>query len=66
MATLQALIWEVLEHPASSSFLSPDFHLFRPLREALRSWKIAVNDAMKEAVSNWIYTESKTCYCQSF
>lgn len=50
MATFQTLIWQILERPASIPHLSPDFHLFRPHKEALRSWKIADDDAVKEAV----------------
>jgi hypothetical protein len=51
LATFPALIWQILERPASIPHLSPsDFHLFRPHKEALRSWKIADDDAVKEAV----------------
>ena len=51
MDTLQTLISQVHEHPVSSPHLSPsDCHLFGPLKEALRSWKMADNDVGKEAV----------------
>jgi len=51
MATLQTLILQVHEHPASIPHLSPfDFLLFRPLEEAVSSWKFPDDDAMKEAV----------------
>jgi len=37
LETLKQLKWEAMEHPAYSSDLAPsDFHLFRPLKNALR------------------------------
>jgi len=37
LETLKKLKWEVMEHPAYSPDLTPsDFHLFGPLKEALR------------------------------
>jgi hypothetical protein len=51
METLWTMILQVHEHPVSIPHLSPsDCHLFRPLKEVLRSWKTADDDAVKEAV----------------
>jgi len=37
LETLKQLMWEAMEHPAYNPDLAPsDFHLFRPLKEALR------------------------------
>jgi len=37
LETLKQLKWEAMEHPAYSPDLAPsDFHLFGPLKEALR------------------------------
>ena len=48
--TIRQLNWEVLEHPFYSPDLAPsDFHLFGPLRNALRSRRFAADEA-KEAV----------------
>jgi histone-lysine N-methyltransferase SETMAR len=53
--TLQQLNWEVLEHPAHSSDLAPsDFHLFGPLKNALRGRRFADDDERKEAVHDWL------------
>jgi len=39
--TLEKIHWEVLPHPTYSSDLAPsDFHLFGPLKEALRGKEI--------------------------
>ena len=48
--TIRQLDWEVLEHPAYSPDLAPsDFHLFGPLKNALRG-RFAADDEVKEAV----------------
>ena len=47
--TIRQLNWEVLEHPAYSSDLAPsDFHLFGPLKNALRGRRFAADDEVKE------------------
>jgi hypothetical protein len=58
--TLQQLNWEVLEHPAHSSELAPsDFHLFGPLKNALRGHRFADDDEMKEAVHDWLRNQTQ-------
>jgi len=52
--TIQQLNWEVLEHPAYSPDLAPSyFHLFGPLKNALRG-RFAADDEVKEAVHDWL------------
>jgi len=45
LETLKQLKWEAMEHPAYSSDLAPsDFHLFGPLKEALRGRRFSCDD----------------------
>ena len=53
--TLQDLRFEVLEHPPYSPDLAPsDFHLFGPLKEALRGRRFSTDEEVKEAVHEWL------------
>ena len=53
--TIMQLNWEVLEPPAYSPDLAPsDFHLFGPLKNALRGRRFAADDEVKEAVHDWL------------
>jgi hypothetical protein len=46
--------WEVLQQPAYSYGLAPsDFHLFRPLREALRGKIFTADDEVKFILCNY-------------
>jgi histone-lysine N-methyltransferase SETMAR len=46
---------KVLEHHAHSPDLAPsDFHLFGPLKNALRGSQFADDDVVKEAVHDWL------------
>jgi histone-lysine N-methyltransferase SETMAR len=48
ICTIRQLNWEVLEHPAYSPELAPsDFHLFGPLKNALRGRRFAADDEVK-------------------
>ena len=59
--TILQLNWEVLEHPAYSPDLTPsDFHLFGPLKNALRSRRFAAADEVKEAVRDWLRSQKQT------
>ena len=61
--TIRQLNWEVLEHPAYSSDLVPSvFHLCGPLMNALRSWRFAANDEVKEAVHDWLRSQPQTFF----
>jgi hypothetical protein len=57
--TIQQLNWEVLEHPAHSADLAPsDFHLFGPLKDALRGHRFANDDEVKGAEQNWLHNQA--------
>jgi len=49
--TLQNLKFEVLAHPPYNPELAPsDYHLFGPLKEALRGRRFTADQELKEAV----------------
>ena len=59
--TIRQLNWEVLEHPAYSPDLAPsDFHLFGPLKNALRGRFAA--DEVKEVVHDWLRSQPQTFF----
>lgn len=61
--TLQKLNFEVLAHPTYSPDLAPsDYHLFGPLKEALRGRRFTTDEALKEAVHSWLASQPKTFF----
>jgi histone-lysine N-methyltransferase SETMAR len=49
-----------MEHPAYSLDLAPsDFHLFEPLKEALRGRRFSCDDDVKAAVHQWLRVQPK-------
>jgi len=53
----------VLEHPAYSPDLAPsDFHLFGPLKNALRGRRFAADDEVKEAVHDLLRSQPQTFF----
>jgi len=55
----------VLEHPAYSPDLAPsDYHLFGPLREALRGHRFTSYEEVKEAVHEWLAAQPKTFFSE--
>ena len=61
--TLQKLKFEVLAHPPYSPDLAPsDYHLFGPLKEALRGRRFTSNQELKEAVQAWLAAQPKTFF----
>ena len=62
--TLKQLKWEAMEHPAYSLDLAPsDFHLFGPLKEALRGRRFSCDDDdVKEVVHQWPRAQPKTFF----
>ena len=63
ITTILQLNWEVLEHPAYSPDLAPsDFHLFGPLKNALRGRRFAADDEVKEAVHDWLRSQPQTFF----
>jgi hypothetical protein len=62
LETLKQLKWEAMEHPAYSSDLVPsDFHLFGPLKEALKGRRFSGDDG-KAAVHRWLHAQPKTFF----
>ena len=60
--TIWQLNWEVCAHPAYSPDLAPsDFHLFGPLKNALRGCWFAADD-VKEAVHDWLRSQPQTFF----
>ena len=58
--TLQKLNFEVLAHPPYSPDLAPsDYHLFGPLKEALRGRRFTSDQELKEAVHAWLAAQKK-------
>jgi histone-lysine N-methyltransferase SETMAR len=57
--TFQKMNWEILEHTAHSPNLAPsDFHLFGPIKNALRSRQFAGVDDVKEAANDWLRNQT--------
>jgi hypothetical protein len=55
--TLQELKCEALNHlPYSSDVAPSDFHLFGPLKKALRGRQFADDDKVKDKVHDWLHT----------
>ena len=66
--TLQTLVnlgFMVLEHPAYSPHLAPsDYHLFGPLKDALRGHRFTSDEGVKEAVHAWLAAQPKTFFSE--
>lgn len=61
--TLQKLKFKVLDHPPYSPDLAPsDYHLFGPLKQALRGRRFDSDEAVKEAVHSWLAAQPKTFF----
>ena len=61
--TIPQLNWQVLEHPAYSPDQAPsDFHLFGPLKNALRGRRFAADDEVKEVVHDWLRSQPQTFF----
>ena len=60
LETLKQLKWESMEHPAYSPDLAPsDFHLFRPLKNALQGRRFSCDYDVKAAVHQWLHAQPK-------
>jgi len=54
-----------MEHPAYSLDLAPsDFHLFGPLKAALRGRRFSCDDDVKTAVHQWLRAQPKTFFSE--
>jgi hypothetical protein len=53
--------FEELDHPAYRPNLTPsDYHLFDPLKDALRGRHFTSDEEVMEAVHEWLAAQSKT------
>lgn len=63
--TLVKLGFTVLEHPAYSPNLAPsDYHLFGPLKDALRGRRFTSDEGVKKAVHEWLAAQPKTFFSE--
>ena len=63
LQTLVKLGFKVLEHPVYSSDLAPsDYHLFGPLKGALKGRRFTSDEGVKEAVHEWLAAQPKTFF----
>ena len=63
--TINHLGFEVLEHPAYSPDLAPpDYHLFGPLKNALRSRRFSTDKEVRETVHKWLRDQPKTFFLE--
>jgi transposase len=57
----------MLPHPPYSPDLAPsDFHLFWPLKDALRGRHFRSDEEVKEAVHDWLEQQPKDFFSQEF
>ena len=63
--TLVNLGFTMLEHPAYSPDLAPsDYHLFGPLKDALRGRRFTSDEGVKEAVYEWLAAQPKKFFSE--
>jgi len=63
LETVKQLKWEAMEQPPYSPDLAPsDFHLFGPLKDALRGRRFSCDDDGKAAVRQWLRVQPKTFF----
>jgi len=63
--TINHLGFEVLEHPAYSPDLAPsDYHLFEPLKNALRGRRFSTDKEVREAVHKWLGEQPQTFFLE--
>ena len=62
---LWKLKFEVMAHPPySPDLVPPDYHLFGPLKEALRGSRFTSDQEVKEAVHAWLAAQLKTSFLE--
>ena len=60
---LAQLYWTALQHPPYSPDLSPcDYHLFGPLKEALRGQRFEDDEEVQNFVRNWLQKRPPSFY----
>jgi hypothetical protein len=64
--TLAKLGFKVLDHPTYIPNLAPsDYHLFDPIKDALRGHRFTSDEEVKEAVHECLAAKSKTFFLQT-
>jgi hypothetical protein len=59
--TIRKLKSELLPHPPYSPDLAPpDYHIFGPIKDALRGRRLANDEEVKNAVHTWLRVKPKT------
>ena len=65
LPTLLKLKFEVMAHPPYSPELAPsDYHLFGPLKEALRGRRFISGQEVKEVEHAWLAAQPKTFFSE--
>jgi hypothetical protein len=60
---LEKIHWEILPHPAYSPDLAPsDFHLFGPIKVALRRKRLRAGNKVKLFVQRWLDEQPQTFF----
>ena len=63
--TIQRLGFEQLLHPPYSPDLAPsDYHIFGPMKDALRGRKFSSDAEVQEAVQTWLRQQPKTFFSE--
>ena len=63
--TINHLGFQVLEHPAYSPHLTPsDYHLFGPLKNALRGRWFSTDKEVRKAMYKWLHNQPKTFFLE--
>jgi hypothetical protein len=62
--SLHQLKIELLKHLLYSPDLAPDYHLFGPLKDALRSPHFASDQEVKKVVHAWLVTQPRTFFSE--
>jgi len=61
--TVQQLSFELLHHPPYSPDLAPsEYHIFGPLKEALRGRSFTSDEEVKVAVHTWLLEQPKSFF----
>jgi histone-lysine N-methyltransferase SETMAR len=63
--TINHMGFEVLERPAYSPDLAPsDYHLFGPLKNALRGRRFSTDEEVRKAVHKWLRDQPETFFVE--
>jgi histone-lysine N-methyltransferase SETMAR len=67
VATIQDLSFECLPHPPYTPDLAPsDFHLFGPLKQAMRGKSFRNDKEVQQVVHEWLRSKPKEFFIEAF